>query len=324
MIPQSVSRFAAFICMLAIAGAASGQAEFPARALRAIVPFPAGGGTDVLARLIAEKVSARLGQPVIIDNRAGAGGNIGAEVLSKSDPDGYTILFSPPGPLAINPSLYAKLAFDPTRFVPISVVATFPNVLAIRKNLPASSVKELIEYGRRSATPLSFASQGNGTTSHLTAALFQMMTGVKLSHIPYKGGAPAMTDLMSGQVDIMFENATNALPAYRGGRINILGVTGASRLPGLPDVPTVAESGLPGFEATSWVAVVAPAGTPAGPARVLSQAMVAAVHMPDLQKRFAELSTTVVGSNADETGRFLEEERSRWRKVIQSANVSIE
>jgi tripartite-type tricarboxylate transporter receptor subunit TctC len=310
--------------MLALAFPAVGAPAFPEKGIHVIVPFPAGGTADIVPRIVAEKLRAKWGQTVTIENRAGAGGNIGAAEVARAEPDGYTLIASPPGPLAINGSLYKNLSYDPLKFVPISVVASMPNVLAVRTNLPATSVRQLIEEAKANPGKLTYASQGNGTTSHLTAHLFQQMAGVKMVHVPYKGTAPALTDLIGGRVDLFFDNISSSLSQYRAGRIKVLAVATPSRVPALPDVPTLAESGLPGFQAGTWMAFAAPPKTPMPIAAAISRAIAEAVRDPEVKRRFAELGAEPVGSTPEEMGRFVAEEATRWRKVIESAHVTVE
>jgi tripartite-type tricarboxylate transporter receptor subunit TctC len=297
---------------------------FPQKAVRVIVPFPAGGTADAVPRILAEKLRAKWGQTVMVENRPGAGGNIGAAEVARAEPDGYTLISSPPGPLAINGSLYKNLSYDPLKFVSVSVVATMPNVLAVRTTLPATSVRQLIDTAKASPGKLTYASQGNGTTSHLTAHMFQQMAGVKMIHVPYKGTAPALTDLIGGRVDLFFDNISSSLSQYRAGRIKVLAVATRSRIPALPDVPTLAESGLPGFQAGTWMAFAAPPNTPAPIAATISRAIAEAVQDPEVRRRLAELGAEPIGSSPEEMARFVQDEATRWRKVIESANVTVE
>ena len=303
---------------------AQAPAGFPAKVVRIIVPFPAGGTADSIPRIVAEKLNAKWGQPVIVENRPGAGGNIGAELVARAEPDGYTLLASPPGPLTINQSLYKNLSYDPAKFAPISLVATMPNVLAVRPTLGVSSVQELIARAKKTPGKLTYASQGNGTTSHLTANMFESMTDTQLVHVPYKGTAPALTDLMGGQVDLMFDNITSSLAPYKSGRIKILGVAAGARIPDLPDVPTLAEAGVKGFQAGSWVGVVAPANTPAPIVAAISQAIAEAVKTADVQKKFSDIAAQPVGNTPAEMASYLAAESAKWRRVIRSANVTVD
>lgn len=297
---------------------------FPSKLVRIVVPFPAGGTADALPRILSEKLAAKWGQSVIVENRVGAGGNIGAEAVARAEPDGYTLLASPPGPLAINYNLYAKLAFDPAKFVPVTVMATVPNVLAARPTLEQKSVQELIAHAKANPGKVSYASQGNGSTSHLTGAMFQSMSGTALLHVPYKGSAPAMTDLMANQVDIFFDNIGQTLKQHQAGKLRILAVASGRRINVLPEVPTVAEAGLSGFLSVTWFAVVAPEGTPAAVAAQLSAAFAEAIRQPDVQKRFMEQGAEPVGNTSPEAGAFIRDEMARWQKVIRDANVKLQ
>jgi len=319
--------------MLAIASFAAGSwlpaaaqtaESFPSRTVRIIVPFPAGGTADVLPRIVGDKLSTMWGQPVIVENRPGAGGNIGADAVSRADPDGHTLLSSPPGPLAINHNLYKKLNYDPTKLVPVSVLATVPNVLATRANLPAKSVKELIETSKQSPGKITFASQGSGSTSHLTAAMFQTMAGVQMLHVPYKGTAPALTDLIGGQVDIFFDNLASSLPQHRAGKLRILAVGSPKRHPALPDVPTIAEAALPGFQSVTWFAVAAPPGTPDPIVQKISAAIDEVLKMPDVRKRFEEQTADAVGGAPAQAAAFFADEAARWHQVIKTSNVTVD
>lgn len=314
-----------FAAALSWAGCAAAQGHaYPAKPVRIIVPFPAGGTADSIPRIVAEQLQARWGQPVIVDNRPGVGGNLGAEAVFRAEADGYTLLASPPGPLAVNTSLYKKLPFEAAKFVPISLLATMPNLLAVRPTLPVATLKDLIALAQREPGKLSYASQGNGTTSHLTASLFQMRTGTSLLHVPYKGTAPALADLVGGQVDMMFDNVSSSLAQYKGGRIRVLAVGTAKRLPSMPDVPTMDEAGVEDFRTGTWVALVAPPGTPSDIAAQLSKAVAEVLKLPDVQKKFADLGGEAGAGTQAELAAFMREESARWKDVIQRANVSID
>ena len=297
---------------------------YPEKPIRVVVPYPAGGTADAVPRIIAEKLRAKWGQPVIVDNRPGAGGNLGAAEVARAEPDGYTLMSTPPGPLAINGSLYKSLSYDPRKFVPVSVVASMPNVLAVRTTLPATSVRELIAMAKANPGKLTYASQGSGSTSHLTAHLFQQMAGVTLLHVPYKGTAPALTDLVGGRVDMFFDNISSSLSQYRAGRIKVLAVATSSRVASLREVPTIAESGLPGFQSGTWMAFAAPPNTPARIATAISRGIAEAVRDPGVRTRLAELGAEPIGNTPEEMAAFVAEEAARWRKVIESANVTVE
>jgi tripartite-type tricarboxylate transporter receptor subunit TctC len=304
--------------------AALAQTGFPNKLVRVIVPFPAGGSADVLARIVSEKLSNKWGQPVVVENRVGAGGNIGAEAVYRADPDGYTILSSPPGPLSINHNLYKQLPFDPAKFVPITVLAIVPNVITAKNDLPANSVKELVAYAKGNPGKVAYASQGNGSTSHLSAQMFATMTGIELTHIPYKGEGPALVDIVAGRVDIFIGNIAAALRFQQAGKVKFLGVANRKRSPVAPDTPSAPEIGLPDFIASAWFAFVAPPGTPNAIVQQINAATVEALRMPDVQKRFLEQGAEPVGNTTAEMAAFVKEEMARWQSVIKSANVTLQ
>ena len=309
----------------ACAAAFPAQAQpYPARAIRIIVPFPAGGTADLLPRIIGEKLSASWGQPVIVDNRAGAAGNIGAEMVFNAEPDGYTVLAAPPPPLVINPSLYPKLAFDPARFVPVSVMAAVPNVMLVNPKVPATNVRELIAWAKANPERLIYSSQGSGTTSHLTTEMFKSVAGgLKATHVPYKGTAPALAAVIAGEVNLMFDNLGVSLQHVRRGRLNALAVCSERRVAALPEVPAMAEI-YPGFVAVAWFGVVAPPTTPQRIASRLSGAIVETLRLPDVARRLLELSADAVGNTPAQMAVFMKEETERWRTVIRSANVKLD
>ncbi len=297
---------------------------YPARAIRIIVPFPAGGSADLLPRIIGEKLSAAWGQPVIVDNRAGAAGNIGAEMVFNAEPDGYTLLAAPPPPLVINPSLYPKLAFNPALFVPVSVMAAVPNVMLVHPKLAAANVRELIAWAKANPERLIYSSQGSGTTSHLTTEMFKSVAGgLKATHVPYKGTAPALAAVISGEVNLMFDNLGVSLQHVRSGRLNALAVCSERRVAALPEVPAMAEL-YPGFVAVAWFGVVAPPKTPARIATQLSGAIVETLRLPDVARRLLELSADAVGNTPAQMAAFMQQETERWRTVIRSANVKLD
>ena len=293
--------------------------------MRIIVPFPPGGSADLMPRALAEKLAGKWGQPVIVENRPGAAGNIGAEAVYRAEPDGYTLLSAPPPPLVINRLLYRKLSYDSSQFVPITVIGAIPNVLLVHPKTNVSSVAELIALARANPGKLNYASQGSGTTSHLTAELFKSMAGgaagpLKITHVPYKGSAPALTDLLGGQVEMMCDNLGVSLPHVRAGKLKALAVASAKRVKALPDVPALAET-LPGFEAVAWFGVVAPPRTPPAIAAKVAAAVQDALKLPDVQKRLAELSAEPLGLTPAETAAYMKQETQRWAAVIRSSGV---
>ncbi|MCV0441011.1 MAG: tripartite tricarboxylate transporter substrate binding protein [Hydrogenophaga sp.] len=303
-------------------GSAFAQSNPPL--LKLIVPFPAGGTADVLPRILAEKLRTHYTAGVVVENRTGAGGNIGAETVFRSAPDGSTFLASPPGPIAINHHLYKKLPFDPTQWVPVTVMATVPNVLAVSTKLPVQSVAEFIAYLKANPGKVTYASQGNGSTSHLTASLFMQLTGTEMTHIPYRGTAPALVDLVGGQVDVFFDNLSSSAQFHTTGKLRILAIADAVRSAALPQVPTFEESKVAGMNAVTFFAVVAPPGTPAATAAALQKQIADAMAMPDVKSRFAEQGAEPRGWSPEQTGRFIQAESDKWNKVIKSANVTLE
>ncbi len=299
----------------------SAQAQdYPVKTISIVVPAAAGGGLDRIARLLAESFRAKWGQPVIVENRAGAAGIIGSEYVSRAPADGYTLLFAATGQLVINKSLYTKLNFDPDTFVPISLVTAAPNVLVVNPRVAADSVQQLIAFAKANPDKLSYASQGTGTTQHLSPELLKSITGIGIIHVPYKGGAPALTDLMGGQVDMMFTEISGVLPHIRAGKLKALAVGSNKRNVALPDVPAMNEI-LPGFVSMSWQGMVAPAGTPASIANRLSAATAEALKQPDFAKHLSNASLESIGSTPEELAAFMRQERERWGKVIRATGA---
>ncbi len=298
--------------------------DFPARTVKVVVPYPAGGTADVMPRILADWLSRKWGQSVIIDNRTGAGGNIGAEVVAKSDPDGYTLLATPPGPLVINQNLYPHLDYDPLKFVPITVMGRLPNALVVNPDkIAANTVNDFIAYAKANDGKLTNATQGNGTTSHLTSELFQLMAHVKLQNVPYRGSAPALNDLVAGSVDCMFDNIGVSTQLVKAGKLKIIAVASAQRVASMPDVPTISET-LPGFVSVAWYALAAPPQTPAAIAERISASVNEALKDPEVQKRFADLSAEPVGGTPQATAAYFKEEVTRWQNVITAAHVTLE
>ncbi len=302
---------------------AFGQA-WPDRPVRIIVPFPPGGSNDIIARQLAEALREILGQPVLVENRAGAGGNVGADSVAKAAPDGLTLLLAAPGPLAINEHLFRSIPFNPQRdFAPVALVATVPIVLMVTKGLAVQSVAELVAMAKREPGRLAFGSSGNGSTNHLAGELLKAQAGIDIVHVPYRGAAPAMTDLVGGQIQMMFDNMPAALPQVRGGQVRGLAVAGATRAEALPDLPTVAESGVPGFEAEAWFGLVAPAATPDAALTRLREACSAALANPALRARFAQGGAQPGTRLGDDFGRFLGTEREKWGRVVAASGATV-
>jgi tripartite-type tricarboxylate transporter receptor subunit TctC len=319
-----VGRTAIMLALCLLASSPARADGYPDRTVKIIVPFPAGGTADAVPRLVADWLSRKWGQPVVIENRTGAAGNIGAETVFRAAPDGYTLLSAPPPPLVINQSLYPKLGFDPAKFEPIIVMAQVPNALIVNpNNVKAANLRELVDYLQKNPDKVTAATQGNGTTSHLTSELFQLMAKVKLRHIPYRGSAPALQGLLAGDVDLMFDNLGVSLALVQAGQLKLLAVASPGRLPALPDVPTVAET-LPGFEAVAWFGIVAPPGTPKNIVDTINADVNEALRQPELQDHLKKLSAEVFGGSVEKTSRYMGEEVERWRAVIKAANIEIQ
>ena len=319
-----VTALALMSALFAFVAGPAGAEDYPARPVKIIVPFAAGGTADAIPRLVGDWLSRKWGQPVVIENRAGAAGNIGAEFVYRAEPDGYTLLSTPPPPLVINQKLYPKLGFDPTQFEPVIVMAQVPNALFVNpRNVKASSVPELVEYLRKNPEQLTAATQGNGTTSHLTAELFQVMAKVKLRFIPYRGSAPALQGLLAGDVDLMFDNLGVSLPLVEAGNLKLLAVASVARLPSLPDVPTIAET-LPGFEAVAWYAIAAPPKTPKSITDKINADVNEALRQPELQDRLKKLSAQTFGGSVEKMTRYMQQEIERWGHVIKAADIKLQ
>jgi tripartite-type tricarboxylate transporter receptor subunit TctC len=324
LVGRSVTMLALLLLQSALISRSAQADDYPDRPVKIIVPFAAGGTADAVPRIVGDWLSRRWSQPVLIENRTGAAGNIGAEFAYRSAPDGYTLLASPPPPLVINQSLYPKLGFDPAKFAPIAVMAHVPNALIVNpKTIKASSVPELIAYLRQNPEKVTAATQGQGTTSHLTAELFQLMAKVKLRFIPYRGSAPALQGLLAGDVDLMFDNLGVSLPLVEAGSLRLLAVASAQRLASLPDVPTIAET-LPGFEAVAWYALVAPPGTPQNIIDKINADVNEALRQPDLAARLRKLSAETFGGSVEKTTTYLRDEVDRWGDVIKAADIKLQ
>ncbi|MGA7112069.1 MAG: tripartite tricarboxylate transporter substrate binding protein [Pseudolabrys sp.] len=311
--------------VLSVSWATSVSAEdYPDRAVKIVVPFPAGGTADAVPRIVGDWLSRKWGQPVVIENRTGAAGNIGAEAVYRSPPDGYTLLSAPPPPLVINQNLYPKLGYDPTKFEPIIVMAQVPNALIVNPNtIKASSLPELIDFLRQNPGKVTSATQGNGTTSHLTSELFQLMAKVTLRHVPYRGSAPALQGLLAGDVDLMFDNLGVSLPLVEAGKLKLLAVASATRMPSLPNVPTIAEL-LPGFEAVAWYGIVAPPNTPKAIIDKINADANEALRQPEVQDSLKKLSAEIFGGSVDKTAKYMRDEIERWDHVIKAADIKLQ
>jgi tripartite-type tricarboxylate transporter receptor subunit TctC len=298
---------------------------WPNRPIRMVVPFPAAGTTDIVARAVAAEIGKSLGQQVIVDNRPGAGGNIGSDLVAKAAPDGYTIVMGTVGTHAINVTLYSKLPYDAVKdFAPVTLVASVPNVLEVNPSLPVNTVGELIAYAKANPGKLNFASSGNGTSIHLSGELFKSMTGIQMLHIPYKGSAPAITDLIAGQANLMFDNLPSSIGHIKGGQLRAIAVTTLTRSPALPDVPTINESGVPGYEASSWFGVLAPAGTPKEIVGRLHDEIVKALKTPALRKNLQNQGAEPVGDTPEEFAAHIQSEIAKWAKVVKQSGAHVD
>jgi tripartite-type tricarboxylate transporter receptor subunit TctC len=312
--------------LLATASPACAQSPtgFPARPVRFLVPFPGGGINDVLARIVADKLTAKWGQPIVIENKTGAGGNIGADAAAQAEPDGHTLFITAPGPLAINQSLYRALSYKPEDFVPITVLAGITNLITVRADIGVNSVAELIAFAKRNPGKVTYGSQGNGSTPHLNGAMFMTMTGASLIHVPYRGENLVINDMLGGHVDVFFGNVAPVLPHYRDGKLKVLAVADVTRAAPIPDVPTVAEAGLPGFISTTWFAVAGPPRMPAALAGRISADFAEVLKMPDVQAKYRAVGAEPGGTTPAETASFIKAETARWREVIVKNDIRVE
>ena len=301
------------------------QPAFPTKPITIIVPFSAGGTTDILARVVGLYMGTDLGQPVVVDNRAGAGGNIGGQAAARATADGYTLFMGTVGTHAINQSLYKKMPFDPIKdFAPLSRVAMVPNLLVANPSQPYKNVKEMIAYAKANPGKINFGSSGNGSSIHLSGEHFKQMAGVDMQHVPYRGSAPAVSDLLGGQISVMFDNMPSAIPHVKGGKLRALAVTTAKRSPALPDVPTIAEAGVPGYEATSWFGLLAPAGTPAPIVAKLNASILKALADPEVKKKLAEQGAEPFGEKPEQFAAFIQAETAKWGKVVKDSGASLD
>ena len=322
----SIAAVAAASALVALPmSAAFAQDAWPTRAITIVVPFSAGGTTDIVARLAGQALSLELGQPVVIDNRPGAGGNIGAQAVSRATADGYTLVMGTVGTHAINPSLYKKMPYDHIKdFAPISRVAAVPNVLIANPSQPYKTVKELIAYGKANPDKLTFASSGSGTSIHLAGELFKSMTGITMQHIPYKGSSPALTDLMAGQTNIMFDNLPSAIQFIKAGKLRALAVTTIKRAPQFPDLPTIDEAGVAGFDAASWFGLLAPANTPPAVIKRIDDALTKVMATTDLKKKIIDQGGEPIAETPDKFASFIQTETVKWAKVVKESGASVD
>jgi tripartite-type tricarboxylate transporter receptor subunit TctC len=323
MIRKAV-RCLALLAALLVCGPVAAQNGYPVRPVKFIVPFPGGGINDVLARIVGDKLATKWGQPVIVENRTGAGGNIGAEVAAAAEPDGYTVFVSAPGPLAINHFLYKKLSYKPDAFVPITVLGSVPNMVIVRKDLPVNSVKELVDYIKQNDGKVNFGSQGTGATPHLTAEMFMNMTGTRMTHVPYRGETLVLNDMLGGHVDLFFGNISAGLALYRAGKVKVLAVTDKARAAAIPEIPTMAEAGLPGLVSVGWFAMVGPPKMKPELAELISRAANEALKLEDVQTKFRAVGVEPIGGTPDAMAAFVKEESQRWGGVIKKNNIVLE
>ncbi len=322
-----IHQFAAIaLCACAALAMSAARAQtWPAKSVRFISPFAPGGGADITSRVIAQKLSEALGQQVLVDNRGGAGGMIGVDLGAKAPPDGYTMVLGTIGPIAINPSLYSKMPYDPVKdLVPVTLAADALNVLVVHPALPVKNVKELVALGRARPNQLNYGSSGPGATDHLAGELFNMLTGTKMVHVPYKGGAPAMLDLMAGNVQIIFSTVSTAIGQIKSGKVRALGMTGTKRFVLMPELPTIAQAGVPQFAVNNWYGVFVPAGTPREIVARLNTEIVKVLHLPDAKQRLLESGIEATPTTQEQFAAYIQSETKKWAKVVKDANVKVE
>jgi tripartite-type tricarboxylate transporter receptor subunit TctC len=315
--------------LLALAASASAPlaawAAYPDRPVRMVVPFPAGGATDLMARGLAQHLAEQLGQQVVIDNRGGAGGTVATELVARSPADGYTLLFATMGTQAINPALYPKLRYDPLKdFAPVSLTHITPRVLVVGPSVQARSVAELVAFAKAHPGQLTYGSAGNGSSSHLSGALFESLAGVRMLHVPYKGSAPLLTDLLAGRVDLTFDSYSIYEEHIRSGRVHVLGVSSRTRMAALPQVPTIAEAGVPGYEVSNWLGLLAPSGTPREVVAHLNAGVVRAMADAGMKRQLTALGIEPVSSTPEEFGALIRSEIPKWAKIVQSSGARVE
>jgi tripartite-type tricarboxylate transporter receptor subunit TctC len=315
---------AAVLSLVLALSPAAAQNDYPNKPVKIIVTVPAGGGVDSVTRIFAEQLQQKLGQPFVLENRGGAGGNVAAEAVFVAPPDGYTLMASQPAPITSNVALYKKLNFDPTKFEPVAVMTKFPNVLLVRNDFPARTAQEFIAYAKANSGKLNFASQGVGTTSHLTGELFMTLTGIKMTHVPYRGTGPALNDIVAGHVDLIFMEMSAAYKLHDSGKARILAVATDHRVNLLKDIPTMIEVGAPDFISDTWNAISAPPRTPATIVAKLNQTINDIIKQDDMKKRFAELNLEPVGGSPEAMRKLVEEETRRWSDVIRKAGIQPE
>ena len=310
----------------AVLMATTGHAEnpYPTHVVKVVLPVLPGSTTDILARLVADQLSQKWGKPVIVENMPGAAMNIGAEYAAHAAPDGYTLFLCPPSPLSIQQLLYHDLKYDPTKFVPIALLAKIPNVLAVRPDFPAKTVQDLIAYGKANPGKLTFASQGAGSTAHLSGSELEVLGGIKMVHVPYHGAQPALTDVMSGNVDMFFDTLTTSVPLYRAGKLKLLGVASPERSKDVPEIPTIAESGVPGFRSITWFAIAGPPATPAALAEKINRDVVEILQKPEISEKLHTLRLEPMAGTTADAAKFIAEETQLWGRVIREAHITLQ
>lgn len=325
MLEKFLLAVAAAICAASSPAYAQPAVAYPSKSIRMVVPFPPGGPTDLVARLIGQKLTERWGQQVIVENRAGAGGTIGAEFVARSAPDGYTLVMGSTANMAVNVTLFDKLSYDPVKdFAPVNLAAITPNLLVVNPVFPANNVTEFIAFAKARPGSINYATGGSGTPSHLAAELFKTMSGIQMNHVPYKGSIPALTDIMGGQVTLMFDSMASALPLVKSGKLKALAQTGSRRSAAVPDLPTISESGLPGYDVAGWFGVLAPAGTPRDIVNKLSAEIAQILSLPDVKARYALIGAEPGPASPDEFSRFIALEIGKWAKVIKDSGIKAE
>ena len=320
------SMIVGFFCVAGVAAGLPAHAQpYPAKPIRLVVPYPPGGGSDTIMRPFVQLLGERLGQPIVVDNRGGGGGSVGMEAVAHAAPDGYTLLTALTAQLAVNPALYKKLPYDPVKdFAPISLFADGPYLLVVHPSLPVKSVKELVDFARKNPDKISYASSGNGSGGHLAAELLKSMTGIKMVHVPYKGGGPALTGLLSGEAQVLFAPYASARGQIKDGRIRALGVTTARRPKAIPDIPTIAEAGVAGYDSGVWYALLAPPATPRAIIDRLNRETLAVLKNPDFAKLLVEQAIDPIGSTPEELAQYIKSEIDKWAKVVKEAGVRID
>jgi tripartite-type tricarboxylate transporter receptor subunit TctC len=325
MLRRTVLASLAALALAPLGFATAAQAAFPDRPVRIVVPFPAGGSNDVIARLLAQNLTEQWGQSVIVENRAGAGGNLGAEIVARAPADGYTLLLAAPGPLVVNQTLYSKLNYDPMKDLkPVGLIASVPIVLAVHPSVPAKTVGELIALAKAQPGKINFGSSGNGSTNHLAGELLKGLAKIDIVHVPYRGAAPAMNDLIAGHIPVMFDNMPAMKPQVAGGKVRALAVAGAARSKLFPELPTMMEAGVPGFEASAWFGLVAPAATPADVMKTITDSVDKALKNADMAKKFADLGAEPGTVTGDAFGTFLKAEADKWGKVVKDSGARVD